>query len=63
MVAPLLGLQITVLDFIFTDIKPFSIALQIFLGLDDREVKAIIYGPAPLIVTPKAPAWIAFSFT
>ena len=61
--APLLGPQITVLHFTFADMNPFSIAVQIFLGLDDLEVKAIIEGPAPLIVTPIAPALRAFFFT
>lgn len=61
--APLLGLQMTVLHFIFADMNPFSMAVQIFLGLDDLEAKAITDGPAPLIVTPMAPALRAFFFT
>src|SRR2546422_1560733 len=62
-VAPLLGLQTTVVHSVLANANPLSIALQIFLGSVDFEVNAMIDGPAPLIVTPKAPDAIAFFFT
>ena len=62
-VAPFDGLQITVWHSVFAEANPFSIALQIFFELDFDVAKAMTAGPAPLIVTPSAPACRAFFFT
>ena len=59
-IAPLLGLQITVCDSIFADENPLDIALLIFSISDLFDANAITDGPAPLIVTPIAPALRAF---
>ena len=43
--------------------NPFDIAKPIFFKLEDFFANAITDGPAPLIVTPNAPAFRAFSLT
>jgi hypothetical protein len=58
--APLLGLHITISHFLFAVAKPFAIDEEIFLRLDDLLANAITEGPAPLMVTPRAPALRAF---
>ena len=60
--APLLGLHIIVSDFLFDEAKPLVIDAEIFLRLEELVANAITEGPAPLIVTPKAPALRAFFF-
>src|SRR5574340_1484247 len=62
-VAPVLGLHITVVHYIPAAANPFFMDSDIFLLLEDVDVKAITDGPAPLIVTPIAPALSAFFFT
>src|SRR3972149_1929758 len=48
---------------LFAVAKPFAIDEEIFLRLDDLLANAITDGPAPLMVTPRAPALRAFFFT
>ena len=59
----MLGLQIKTSDFFFAALNPLFIALEIFFESCFLSVNAITDGPAPLIVTPYAPAAIAFFFT
>ena len=63
MIGPLLGLQTKTLDSFFASLNPRFIALEIFFESCFLSVNAITDGPAPLIVTPYAPAANAFFFT
>ena len=59
----MLGLHTIVLQFILADLNPATIASQIFLEFEVLEANAITEGPAPLNVTPSAPALMEFYFT